>query len=112
MRFLRAEDAAKYYNSTDNGLVYEKDGKKHIIMTEMGKEVSPVSGLLREWTEREFTRCVRAIGVDKEYSFSTLQQMAAAKGRNVEKIIDGFNLNNVRSVPSTDSLSFSYKRNG
>ncbi|KAL8674438.1 MAG: hypothetical protein Q9168_001171 [Polycauliona sp. 1 TL-2023] len=59
--FLRGEDAEKYYETTENGLEYEKDGVKRVIMTEMTSEVNPVSGKLREYVEKEFTRCMRSV---------------------------------------------------
>ncbi|KAL8944211.1 MAG: hypothetical protein Q9211_000680 [Gyalolechia sp. 1 TL-2023] len=96
--FLRAEDAMVYYDATGNGLLYKKDGIEYVILTELGKDVDPASGVLREWTEKEFTRCVRAVGVDKEWSMESLHETAARKGRKVEKIIDGANVNKMRSV--------------
>ncbi|KAL8723034.1 MAG: hypothetical protein Q9225_000576 [Loekoesia sp. 1 TL-2023] len=96
--FLRPDDAMKYYDATANGLLYKKDGVEHVIMTDLGKDVNPVSGILREWTEKEFTRCVRAIGVDKEWSMESLYETAGRKGRKVEKIVDGKNVNKMRSV--------------
>ncbi|KAL9042801.1 MAG: hypothetical protein Q9180_000338 [Flavoplaca navasiana] len=91
--FLRGEDAERYYEATENGLDYEKDGVKYVIMTEMTSEVNPVSGILREYIEKEFTRCVRAIGVDREWTLMALHEVAARKGRKVEKIVDGLNAN-------------------
>ncbi|KAL8891524.1 MAG: hypothetical protein Q9215_001473 [Flavoplaca cf. flavocitrina] len=91
--FLRGEDAERYYEATENGLDYEKDGVKYVIMTEMTSEVNPVSGILREYIEKEFTRCVRAIGVDREWTLTALHEVAARKGRKVEKIVDGLNAN-------------------
>ncbi|KAI4258386.1 MAG: hypothetical protein LQ352_001235 [Teloschistes flavicans] len=99
--FLRAEDAAKFYETSANGLVYKPDVPnitKHVIMTAMSKHLNPVSGILREYIEKEFTRCVRAIGVDKEWTMSYMYETAARKGRRVEKIVDGVNVNNMRSV--------------
>lgn len=96
--FLRAEDAAKFYETSANGLVYKPDVPnitKHVIMTAMSKHLNPVSGILREYIEKEFTRCVRAIGVDKEWTMSYMYETAARKGRRVEKIVDGVNVNNV-----------------
>ncbi|KAL8881380.1 MAG: hypothetical protein Q9198_001413 [Flavoplaca austrocitrina] len=72
--FLRGEDAERYYEATENGLDYEKDGVKYVIMTEMTSEVNPVSGILREYIEKEFTRCVRAIGVDREWTLLALHE--------------------------------------
>lgn len=96
--FLRAEDAAKYYDATGNGLLYKRDGTEYVIMTELGKDVDPVSGVLREYTEKEFTRCVRAVGVDKAWTMDALHEIAGKKGRKVDKILDGANVNNMRSV--------------
>ncbi|KAI4211811.1 MAG: hypothetical protein LQ351_005452 [Letrouitia transgressa] len=96
--FLHTEDCMKYYDSTANGLLYKpsrgvnKD-KYYEIMTELGKDVNVVSGVLREWIEKEVTRCVRAVGVDKEWSLAWIQETAARKGRKVEKIVDGENMN-------------------
>ncbi|KAL8780285.1 MAG: hypothetical protein Q9203_000888 [Teloschistes exilis] len=96
--FLRAEDAAKFYETSANGLVYEPNvpnATKHVVMTTMSKHLNPVSGVLREYIEKEFTRCVRAIGVDKEWTMEYMYETAARKGRRVEKIVDGVNVNNV-----------------
>ncbi|KAL8802050.1 MAG: hypothetical protein Q9182_004063 [Xanthomendoza sp. 2 TL-2023] len=93
--FLRGQDAEKYYEATGNGLLYKKDDVEHVIMTEMTREVNPVSGILREYIEKEFTRCVRAIGVDKDWTMKALQETAARKGRRVEKIVDGLNASKV-----------------
>ncbi|KAL8855069.1 MAG: hypothetical protein Q9221_000266 [Calogaya cf. arnoldii] len=89
--FLRGDDADKYYEATGNGLDYEKDGKKYVIITETTTEVNPISGILREYIEKEFTRCVRAVGVDAEWTAVALQEVAARKGRKVEKIVDSLN---------------------
>ncbi|KAL8833739.1 MAG: hypothetical protein Q9176_007852 [Flavoplaca citrina] len=99
--FLRGEDAERYYEATENGLDYEKDGVKYVIMTEMTSEVNPVSGILREYIEKEFTRCVRAIGVDREWTLTALHEVAARKGRKVEKIVDGLNANRASTFKST-----------
>lgn len=93
--FLRADDAMKYYGSTGNGLLYKRDGTEYVIMTELGKDVDPVSGVLGEWIQKEFTRCVRAVGVDKDWTVDALYETAAKKGRKVEKVLDGANVNKV-----------------
>ncbi|KAL8759882.1 MAG: hypothetical protein Q9199_000447 [Rusavskia elegans] len=99
--FLRGEDAAKYYEATGNGLDYRKDDVEHVIMTEMTSEVNPVSGILREYIEKEFTRCVRAIGVDAEWTTMALHEVAARKGRKVEKIVDGLNASKASALEPT-----------
>ncbi|KAI4146942.1 MAG: hypothetical protein L6R39_003279, partial [Caloplaca ligustica] len=98
--FLHASDAAKYYDATANGLLYkDKEGnEEHAILTEYGRDVDPVSGVLREWTQKEFTRCVRAVGVDGDWTAEALNKLAGNKGRKVEKVVDGRNVNGMRSV--------------
>ncbi|KAL8738564.1 MAG: hypothetical protein Q9181_000671 [Wetmoreana brouardii] len=106
--FLHAQDADKYYEATGNDLVFKKDGVEHVVSTQMSKEVNPVSGILREYIEKEFTRCVRAIGVDKEWTMKYLHETAARKGRKVEKIIDGVNMRSVtfRFCDIVDAVKF------
>ncbi|CAL8580834.1 hypothetical protein XPA_006551 [Xanthoria parietina] len=103
--FLRGEDAAKYYEATGNGLDYKKDGVQHVIVTEMTSEVNPVGGILREYIEKEFTRCVRAIGVGAEWTAMALHELAAPKGRKVEKIVDGLNASKASALEPTKRRS-------
>lgn len=103
--FLRGEDAAKYYEATGNGLDYKKDGVEHVIVTEMTSEVNPVGGILREYIEKEFTRCVRAIGVGAEWTAMALHELAARKGRKVEKIVDGLNASKASALEPTKRRS-------
>lgn len=103
--FLRGEDAAKYYEATGNGLDYKKDGVEHVIVTEMTSEVNPVGGILREYIEKEFTRCVRAIGVGAEWTAMALHELAARKGRKVEKIVDGLNASKASALEANQEQS-------
>ncbi|KAL8874631.1 MAG: hypothetical protein Q9174_000036 [Haloplaca sp. 1 TL-2023] len=96
--FLRAEDADKFYESTGNGIVYKAqatDAREHVIMTQMSREVNPVSGVLRECIEKGYTRCVRAVGVDTSWTMGFLHEAAGRKKRKIEKIVDGPMVNNV-----------------
>ncbi|KAL8802458.1 MAG: hypothetical protein Q9200_006579, partial [Gallowayella weberi] len=104
--FLRGQDAEKYYEATGNGLLYQKDDVEHVIMMEMTREVNPVSGILREYIEKEFTRCVRANGVDKDWTMKALHETAARKGRRVEKIVDGLNASKFRFCDIADAVKF------
>lgn len=97
--FLRPEDAMKYYEATANDLLFKKDGAEHIIMTQLGKDVNPVSGVLKEWIEKEFTRCVRAVGVDEDWTIEALNETATKKGRKIEKVVDGTNKSGVSFLP-------------
>ena len=90
--FLNPDDAAKFYKGTANGLDYQKEGVKYVVLTEMdGASVDVVGGKLRQWIDSGMTRCIRAIGVDADMSLGKLYCLAEAKGRKVEVIEVGEN---------------------
>ena len=93
----------KYYHDTSNGLVYEKDAKGHelVLFVELSKDVDVVGGLLQGWIASGVTRCVRAVGVDADWSMDTLVKIAERKNRKVEKIVDGQNAGGVSSSQPT-----------
>ena len=98
----------KYYGDTSNGLVYEKDakGRELVLFVELSKDVDVVGGLLQGWIATGVTRCVRAVGVESDWSMDGLVKIAERKNRKVEKVVDGQNAGGVSgsqptSVPSS-----------
>ncbi len=90
--FLDPDDALKFYKATDNGIECQKEGVKYVILTEMNrKDVDVVGGKLRQWIDSGMTRCVRAVGVDEEWTLGRLYGLAEAKNRKVEVIEVGEN---------------------
>ena len=82
--FVNADDCLNYYNSTSNDIVY----KTSVFFVELGQDVDVIGGLLKGMLEAGATRCVRAIGVEKEWTIAALLKEAERKGRKVEKIVD------------------------
>lgn len=94
--FLHADDAAKFYKATDNGIECQKEGVKYVVLTEMNNiDVDVVGGKLRQWIDSGMTRCVRAIGVDEDWTLGRLYGLAEAKNRKVEVIEVGENQSGV-----------------
>lgn len=112
--FLDAADAEKFFDATPNGILFRKDtsGSRYAEVKWVD-EVTPISSLVKQYLENGATRCVRAIGVDEDWSVEGLKALAGGKSnrsglpmRRVESVETGVNDRNVRShVPNTGSLS-------
>lgn len=102
VRFLDADACDKFYHDTANGLVYAKDalGKEKVVWVTKTKDVDVVGGLLRQWIEAEYTRCVRAVPVDEDIGQEYLRKMASRKNRGVEGIEVGRNPGGVSTSPN------------
>ena len=106
VRFLHAADCKTFYDETSNGLVYGIDnlGKEKVVWVTLGTDVDVVYGLLSTWISLEFTRCVRAVGVDEDLGRDYLWKLGEEKGRVVEGIEQGQTLRGVShlrfSIPS------------
>ena len=108
---MDAGDCMKYYGDTSNGLVYEKDakGRELVLFVELSKDVDVVGGLLQGWIAIGVTRCVRAVGVEADWSMDALVKIAERKNRKVEKIVDGQNAGGVsRSQPTSVPFFLSF----
>ena len=98
VRFMKAEDCISYYDKTSNGVVYKKDAQNREVacFVKLAKDVDVVGGLLGNWVEQGVTRCVRAVGVDKDWSTEALKKMGERKSRKLEGIADTINPAGVR----------------
>ena len=105
VRFLDAADCNKFYGDAANGIVYGKDIQKHeqFVLVELAKGVDVTGGLLRGWIDTGVTRCVRAVGVDEDWSMDALREIGENKNRKIESIQDGKTLGGV-SVHHTVSF--------
>ena len=92
VRFVSAEACQSYFDKTANGIKYPPGaaiGKA--VWVELATEVEPLSGNLLEAVERrEATRCVRAIGVDEDWSIAALTRLAEGAKRDVKvlRVVD------------------------
>ena len=99
MLFVHADDCAKYYEATSNGVVYKKEGNKElVIFVELAKDVDVIGGMLQEMIDKDVTRCVRAFGADEDWTIEGLRKMAERKGRRLEGIEDDMGTTGVSST--------------
>ena len=100
VRFVNAEDCKSYYDQTSNGLVYGKNNRKEelVVFVQLAKDVEVVGGLLGSWIEQDVSRCVRAIGVEKDWKIDSLKKRAEEKDRRLEGISDTINPAGVSSL--------------
>ena len=87
VRFLEHKDCMKFYEATENGLVYGMKGNEELfVFVELAKDVDVVGGLLRSYIDQGCTRCVRVIGADDHWTLENLSEIATSKNRKVEHI--------------------------
>jgi len=86
VRFVDAEACQNYFDKTANGISYPpRAATGKAVWVELATEVEPLSGNLLDAIERrEATRCVRAIGVDAEWSIDALTRLAEGAKRDVK----------------------------
>jgi len=86
VRFVDAKACQIYFEKTANGINYPpRAGTGKAVWVELATEVEPLSGNLLDAIERrEATRCVRAIGVDTEWSIDALTRLAEGAKRDVK----------------------------
>ncbi len=114
MTFLDGADAQRFFDATPNGILFRKDtsGSRYAEVKWVD-EVTPMSSLVKQHLENGATRCVRAIGVDEDWSVEGLKALAGGKSnrsglpmRRVESVEMGVNARNVRShLPNTANSS-------
>ncbi len=93
--FTTGEGCLAYYNSTPNGLCVKLGSEIITVMVDLHTEVSPVSSQLQELLGKGATRCVRAVGVDKEWNLLGLGRVAEGTKRQLrrlEHIVDEINI--------------------
>ena len=80
--------------------MYGKNNRKEelVVFVQLGKDVDVVGGLLGSWIEQDVSRCVRAIGVEKDWKIDSLKKRAEEKGRKLEGISDTINPAGVSSL--------------
>ena len=86
--FLHGDDCKNFYDETANGLVYGMDsiGNEKVAWVSLGKDVDVLSSVATHWVALEYTRCVKAVPVAKDYERHFLWELAAGKRRKVEGI--------------------------
>ncbi|KAG8531569.1 uncharacterized protein KY384_003199 [Bacidia gigantensis] len=101
IRFLDPAACQKFYENSDNGLVYgkENNGKEKIVWVDLGKDVNVIGGNLREQIARGCTRSVKVVPVEEDFTKMALETFAARGRRSVEGLEEGRSSpNNKRTV--------------
>ena len=96
--FMLAKDCQEYYDATGNDIAFTKDGKQHVVVVSKDPDVSPESGHLKMVIEREYTRSVRLVGVERSYGLGDIWALAAGKNRKVESVEDGKTVSGVSLI--------------
>ena len=91
VRFLDPSECRKFYDDSDNGLVYGKydNGKEKVVWVTLQDHVDVIGGNLREQIARGCTRCVKVVPVDEDYTMWALETFARGHRRNVESVSSG-----------------------
>jgi hypothetical protein len=108
VRFLTPEACDKYFKATGNGIEV-KGEKKTVVFVEKQPGPTSINDVMRNCTEGDASRCVRALDAEEDWSDTVLMKLARGKGvnkREVDRIKQG---KNARGV-SLCALAYS-KRN-
>jgi hypothetical protein len=100
VRFLTPEGCDKYLSATENGIVLEGNTKTVIIVDKQPGPTS-INDLMRNCTDNDVSRCVRALDVEPDWSDLMLMKLARGKGaskREVDCIKQGQNARGVSSL--------------
>lgn len=97
---MDADACKKYFDDTENGIDYKQrpQDRLQVAFVGLGKDVDVVGGMLQQWIDNGVTRCVRAVGVDEEWTPLALKRLAEEKGRKLEGISSTINPAGARSV--------------
>ncbi|KAH7408639.1 hypothetical protein DE146DRAFT_752764 [Phaeosphaeria sp. MPI-PUGE-AT-0046c] len=85
VRFLTPEACDKYFNATENGIEIAGD-KKAVIFVEKQAGPSSINDVMRNCTEGDASRCVRALDAEEDWSDHLLMKLARGKGQTKREV--------------------------
>ncbi|KAH4893303.1 hypothetical protein HBI49_127190 [Parastagonospora nodorum] len=91
VRFLTPEACDKYFKATENGIEVQGD-KKTLIFVEKQAGPTSINDTIRNCTEGDASRCIRALDADEDWSDMQLMKLARGKSsikREVDRIKQG-----------------------
>jgi hypothetical protein len=91
VRFLTPDACDKYFKATKNGIEIPGD-KKVVVFVEKQPGPTSVNDVMRNCTESDASRCVRALDAEEDWSDTLLMKLARGKGalkREVDRIKQG-----------------------
>ncbi|KAF2026958.1 hypothetical protein EK21DRAFT_34283, partial [Setomelanomma holmii] len=93
VRFLTPEACDNYFKATENGIEIQGQGdKKTVVFVEKQPAPSSINDVMRNCTDGDASRCVRAIDAEEDWSDMLLMKLAKGKGaskREVDRIKRG-----------------------
>jgi len=97
--FIDADDCQKYLDATANGIEYDlPSARGEVAFVDPGRDVDVVGGRLRDMLQNGVTRCVQAIGVDKNLSSIEIAAFPKSKALGIEGIRDTVSAKGYRTV--------------
>ena len=85
VKFLTPEGCQKYFEATKNGIEIPGD-KKTIVFVERTVGPNSINDVIQNCIEGDATRCVRAVGVEEDWSDMALMKYARGKGQNKREV--------------------------
>lgn len=86
VRFLTPEACDKYFNATENGIELEGMNKT-VIFVEKQPGPTSINDVVRNCTEGDASRCVRALDAEEDWSDMMLMKLARGTGQ-IKREID------------------------
>lgn len=110
VQFQKHDNCMAYFEATANGI--DVPGEDRVIWVELDPDVTIVNEFTQGLIDINTTRCVRAVGVEEDWTMDSLTRLAAARNRKVERIINGQNQHKVccckaLCVPAANRLHIS-----
>lgn len=85
VKFLTSEGCQKFFDETENGIELHGD-KKTLITVEKMQGPNSVNDLLRNCTDGDGSRCVRAYDADKDWGDTVLKKLAVGQSTTKREI--------------------------
>lgn len=88
VKFQTPEACQKYFDATENGIVFPGDKTKTLIFVERQPGPNSVNDLLKNCIEGDITRCVRAVDADEDWSDAALKKLARGTSKAKFRVTD------------------------
>ncbi|KAF2191511.1 hypothetical protein K469DRAFT_808967 [Zopfia rhizophila CBS 207.26] len=84
VKFMTAEGCAKFFDATENGI--KIPGETAVVFVEKRPGPNSVNDVLRNMTEGDASRCVRALDADEDWKNAALLTLAKGKGKDKREV--------------------------
>ncbi|KAF2714653.1 hypothetical protein K504DRAFT_420657 [Pleomassaria siparia CBS 279.74] len=87
VKFLTAEGCDKFFEATANGIKVNGD-EKVVIQVDKTEGPNSSNDLIRNCSEGDASRCVRAFDADEDWARATLERLAVGKSKPNPRVVD------------------------